>query len=89
MKWRVLWLESAEQQLAKLWDKDPDRNAITQSADLLDASLARDPYGGESRPEDKYVAFALPLGVSYEIDAAHNRVRVLSVWKVNKKSKGQ
>lgn len=85
MKWRVLWLESAEQQLAKLWDKDSDRNAITQSADLLDASLARNPYVGESRPENKYVAFALPLGVSYEIDPEHNRVRVLSVWKVNKK----
>jgi hypothetical protein len=82
-------MESAEQQLAKLWDKDSDRNAITQSADLLDASLARNPYVGESRPEEKYVAFALPLGVSYEIDAEHNRVRVLSVWKVSKKPKRQ
>lgn len=88
MKWRVLWLESAEQQLAKLWDKDSDRNAITQAADFLDAYLAKDPIGaGESRLDDKYVAFALPLGVSYEIDAEHNRVRVLSVWKVNRKSK--
>ena len=88
MKWRVLWLESAEQQLAKLWESDPNRNAITQAADFLDAALARDPIGaGESRADEKFVAFALPLGVSYEVDSQRHRVRVLSVWTITKKRK--
>ena len=40
MNHAVVWLESAEQELAKLWLGAVDRDAITDAAGLIDQLLA-------------------------------------------------
>jgi hypothetical protein len=43
MKWEVIWLPDAEQELARVWLNAPDRNVVTRSAHLIDVELQNDP----------------------------------------------
>jgi hypothetical protein len=41
-RYTVVWHEDAQQQLAQIWMKAADRNAVTQAAYAVDAILALD-----------------------------------------------
>ena len=50
MKYRVIWDEIAEQELANIWLGAHDRDSVTRAAEWLDRCLAGSPLGvGESR----------------------------------------
>jgi hypothetical protein len=78
--YEVIWTETAEQDLATVWMTYPDRNAVTQSAAIIDQRLGQNgPQEGESRPGNRRITIEAPLGVSFEFDAADQTVYVLHV----------
>jgi plasmid stabilization system protein ParE len=82
---RVSWSRRALARLADIWVHSTDQNAVTAAVDTIDRALAADPGNqGESRPNNRRVMFARPLGVSYRVDGAGNRVRVLAVWRISR-----
>jgi hypothetical protein len=82
MRYTVVWIPSAEADLAQLWMDAPDRNLLSQSADRIDHSLARDPAGiGESRDAGRRILLIPPLGVLYRVKEEDQIVRVLNVWQ--------
>jgi plasmid stabilization system protein ParE len=82
MKFTVVWVPSAERDLADLWNKAPDRAAVTAAADTIDALLGRDPLAqGEAREGARRLLFVEPLAVYYDVNAADRRVTVHAVWR--------
>ena len=82
MRFIVRWLANALQKLAQVWLAAPDRNAITQATNRIDARLERDPHGeSESRGGRDRVLFEAPLGVLFRIDETKRFVYVMSVWR--------
>lgn len=81
MSHTVIYVPSAEQELADAWLAAPDRAAVARAAHVLDQRLARDPANvGESRPGGRRIAHEAPLGLLYRVDAASRTVHVLRVW---------
>jgi hypothetical protein len=82
MNYGVFWIAEAEQELAAAWLAFPDRNAVTQAANLLDKQLRVDPlHTGESRQSSvRRIAFEPPLGIEFEVIEDDKKVRVLGVW---------
>ncbi len=79
----VRWADEALDELASLWTDAPGaiRRAITVATNQIDQQLRADPMAaGESRPEGRRVFFALPLGITYRIEADKQTVSVLRVW---------
>jgi len=86
----VLWKKSAVRDLGSLWmEADAAfRKAITAASDQIDKTLKRDPESiGESRDESKRFWFVFPLCILFKVDASTKIVRVLQVWKYNKRAK--
>jgi hypothetical protein len=82
MSWTVEWTPSTLNDLADLWNKAPDRAAVTAAANAIDAALARDPTSqGEARDGDTRILFVEPLVVLFEVDPANRHVRVFDVWR--------
>jgi hypothetical protein len=79
MTWTVVWDADAEGQLARLWMRAPDRQAITESQDRIDRELRVDadkkgaPFGPFRILEDD------PLSVLYTVDPGDCTVRVIQV----------
>jgi hypothetical protein len=46
MRWTVVYLPDAEAQLADLWTRASDRQAVTDASDRLDRLLRDDPTRG-------------------------------------------
>jgi hypothetical protein len=81
MTYTVLWKPDAEDELARLWTGAADRDAVTKSADWIDAALHRDPRSkGESRTGDIRILVVPPLAVRFEVRDADRTVYVLQVW---------
>ncbi len=86
MKYTVVWKPAAERHLMEIWMRADNRDAIARAADNLDASLAHDPdEQGESREEGVRVTFVAPLGINFEIAASDRQVRVLAVWRTDRR----
>ena len=81
MKYTVVWIPEAEEELAAIWNSATDRQEIAAAANSLDAQFARNPAAvGESRPDAQRIAFCLPLGIRFQILEDDRLVRVLAVW---------
>jgi hypothetical protein len=79
----VTWASAALSDLAALWvDADTRlRVAITAAAERIDVALARAPDDvGESRPDDRRIAFEPPLGFLFRVRSTERRVIVTRVW---------
>jgi hypothetical protein len=64
MIFTVTYKPSAEQELADLWLNGPDRQAVTDAANRIDALLKADPFTqGESRDGLSRILFERPLAV--------------------------
>jgi hypothetical protein len=86
VNFNVVWVPSTAQELADVWLKASDRNAVTQAAFRLDQRLEQDPENeGESRPGNRRVAFEPPLGITFKVDRASRTVRVLRVWRFGRR----
>lgn len=83
MKWTVVYLPDAEQELANLWLDPASRADVTDAADRIDQLLRRDPDNvGESREEtDQRVGFIAPLAVLFRVKSEDRLVEVIHVWK--------
>jgi hypothetical protein len=82
MNYTVVWLPSAEQDLAALWINAPDRAAVAAAADAIEVALRRDPLGqGESRAGVARIMFLEPLAVCYDVYEADRRVLVWAVGR--------
>jgi plasmid stabilization system protein ParE len=80
MNYDVIWVPSAENQLASIWTAARNRTAVARAAARIDGMLANDPNSeGESRPDGRRVLIVMPLVVYYQVDEADRRVRVLHV----------
>jgi hypothetical protein len=82
MNYTVVWLKSAEGNLARLWLDARIRQDITAAADQIDLGLKRDPVNcGESRHGDVRIMFEGPLGVLFRVIDAERKVKVIHVWR--------
>jgi hypothetical protein len=83
MKYTVVWIRAAEDELARLWTEAADRDAVRAAADRIDAALKSDPEQlGESRTGTIRVAFDFPVGVFFHVNDQDRLVTVLRVWRV-------
>ena len=74
MNYTVVWIPSAEAEMARLWTVAIARSAIASAADEIDDILGRTPYDvGESRE--------WPLAVSYVVRDDDRLVQVQEVWR--------
>jgi plasmid stabilization system protein ParE len=77
MNYTVVWTVAARDQLALIWMRHPDRNAVTAAAGRSERRLGPDPESqGEERPPDRRILFESPLVVIYRVDVANRRVVV-------------
>ena len=80
MKWTVVYRPAAADELAAIWLKATDRNAITVAANAIDLRLQEDPMtAGESRGEHSRILIELPLAVFFDV---LEQDRIVSIWGV-------
>ncbi|HJT77070.1 MAG TPA: hypothetical protein VJ739_07680 [Gemmataceae bacterium] len=83
MRYTVVWVRSAQDALADLWNRAPDRQAVAAASDRIDAELGIDahrkglPVGGGRRSLQ-----VSPLGVLFVVDPGDCMVTVLKVRRV-------
>lgn len=82
MSYTVTWINSALDELAKLWNRTADRQDVADAANRIDLILRSNPYAhSESREENLRIMFAPPLAVLFEISDADRIVTVRAVWQ--------
>jgi hypothetical protein len=86
MSHTVVWVPAAEQELAQLWMDAAQRREVTQAAREIDSRLRFVPgEQGESRAHGRRILLVPPLGVTFEIFPQDRLVRVLDVWRFEKR----
>lgn len=81
-KYQVLWSPSAEEQLASLWLKAPNRDVFRLAADKLDELLTTAPRElGESRDANDRIFISKSLAILFEVIDADMTVVVLAAWE--------
>jgi mRNA-degrading endonuclease RelE of RelBE toxin-antitoxin system len=84
MNYTVGWKTDAEEELADLWMRDPNRQAVNDAAKHLEELLGDDPLNvGESREGLIRIAFEKPLGVIFDVSPDDRLVTVLHVWSID------
>jgi hypothetical protein len=82
MKYTVVWLPSALERLAEIWNDGPDRAAITQAANRMDRQLLFDPQNqGEARDDNLRIMIDAPLVVYFTVSELDCLVTVRAVWR--------
>ncbi len=79
----VVWVESAQNELAELWLAGPDREAVTAATHAIDQELAVDPQiRGVELSEGMRAFFSPPLRVLYTVREEDRIVEVLRVMRL-------
>jgi hypothetical protein len=79
----VVWSRRAENQLAQLWTDSSDRQAITDAANALDATLANDPQTkGVALTEGMRTIEIPPLHALFYVQEDDRLVRVVLIRRV-------
>lgn len=87
MTYTVVWRPTAERKLAEIWSSAPDRQAVAEAANAVDALLRSTPLEvGESRAEETRILVVRPLAVYYDVQEADRLVAVWAVWRTSKPS---
>lgn len=82
-RYTVFWTKKAEEQLAVIWAAAPDKSAVAEAADALDASLAIDPQGtGESRADGYRIEIHGVLAIIFAASEPDRTVSVVAVWRI-------
>jgi hypothetical protein len=80
MIFTVTYKPSADQELADIWLKSADRQAVTVAANRIDFLLRTNPHQqGESRDSSVRVFVERPLAVQFEIHDDDRLVEVLTI----------
>jgi hypothetical protein len=79
-RYTVVWLTSAQNDLAQLWIDAEDRKAVEEAGNAIDRELANDP-GGKGTPvsEGLRALDIEPLRVTFTFEDADRLAKVLSV----------
>lgn len=79
MKYTVVWMPTALNGLATLWNRATDQQAVSDSSDMIDADLRIDAHqkGVPFGPFRAY--FDDPLSVLFVIDEGDRKVHVIQV----------
>lgn len=81
MKFTVVWVASAENEATRYWTERANRNEIGEAIDLIDTTLQRQPFVGESRGQmTDRVWLVDPVGVSFEVHEDDCKVVVTGLW---------
>ena len=73
-------MSRAQTQLAAVWTAAANQKAVTEATYRIERLLADDPLDvGESRDDNRRLAFDPPLQVMFRVFAADKRVEVVSV----------
>jgi len=82
MKYTVVWLPSALDRLAELWNEGPNRGDLSRAANEIDTILAHDPVNsGESREGGDRILICHPLAVYLTVSDDDRLVEVFAVWR--------
>jgi hypothetical protein len=87
---QVEWLQSALDELARLWIQADStlRQALTAAAHEVDQRLQRDPVNeGESRPGRRRIMFVPPLAVTFRLEGDGQTVTVVEIILFRRRSK--
>ena len=80
--YEVVWMPSAERNLATIWTETSSRSAVTSAAKAIDSELKRRPLEfGEARAGISRVAFEPPLAVIFDVNLTDRIVLVLRVFQ--------
>ena len=83
MIYTVVWIPAAQDELATIWLKAVDRNAVTVAAHTIDRLLRKSPESyGTVRYDTVRTLVVHPLGLDIEIADQDRIVYVLTVWDV-------
>ena len=83
MRYTILWIPSAERDLAAIWIDSEDRSAVASAANTIDALLREDaPSAGEPCFDTVRSVVVAPLGADFEVFEEDRLVKVLAVWIV-------
>ncbi len=89
MKFEVIWLRRALDELAELWFSARDRGSVTIAAQQMDRRLEVDPLGiGESRSGSLRILIEPPLAIHYQVSSTHQTVFVLKIWRTRPEAAG-
>lgn len=81
MRYTVLWVPSAERDLAAIWTTSEERGSVASAANTIDALLREDATSrGEACFDTVRTLIVPPLGVDFEVQEDDRIVRVLAVW---------
>jgi hypothetical protein len=73
----VDWSDAAIDDLADIWNRAPDRRAVTTAEKVIEQLLARDPVAnGDHLGEGLYRLHQPPLMVYYSVDSTQRTVEV-------------
>lgn len=88
MTYSVVYHRRAEDELARLWLIPGNRAAVNAAVSQIDQILKHSPAdAGESRPHGRRILLVSPLGVKFEVFEQQHLVRVLDLWRYEKRGK--
>jgi plasmid stabilization system protein ParE len=79
MRFTVVWLPAAEDQLALIWIQAPDQQAVADAANRIERALQSNADRKGVLHEDLRIYFDLPLIVAFEVSLADRLVEIVSV----------
>ena len=80
MKFTVIWSFTALNELAEIWLRASDRQAVTDAAEAIDQLLEADPMDvGESRAGGRRILINPPLVVIFNVSVESGTVVVVRV----------
>jgi hypothetical protein len=80
MTYPVVWVPSAEAELARIWVEASDKNAVARAADQIDATLRVDPHvRGVPHLGTARSLAVWPLGIIFRVNEPDRLVQVLAV----------
>jgi hypothetical protein len=79
MRFTVVWLEEAEEELARIWYRSKRQYAIASAANAIDMELKIDAHLKGRQKENDRVLIIRPLAVLYHISVDDRLARVLSI----------
>lgn len=82
MTFDVNWSPDGENELAAVWMKSFNREAVSRASNTIDRRLMVDADDvGESRGGSVRIEFESPLGVLFSVDLDNRSVSVFHVWE--------
>ena len=80
MRYTVVWLPSAEEELANIWNGAVDRQAVSRIADEIEVLLRTSSQARGGNGEGTHAFTIFPLAVILEVSPDDRKVTILEVF---------